>query len=45
MDAMTQLRIIRDAYLKDMDGEVLKYASMGQAVPQNIQDYLQELRD
>lgn len=45
MDAMTQLRIIRDAYLKDMDGEVLKYISMGQSVPQGTQDYLQALRD
>ncbi len=39
------LRVIRDGRLKDMDGVVLKYLSMGQPVPDDIKTYLQKLRD
>ncbi len=39
------LRKIRDGRLKDMDGVILKYLSMGQPVPDDIKTYLQKLRD
>jgi hypothetical protein len=39
------LRVIRNALLNDTNTEVLKYLSMGQEVPKEIQDYLQSLRD
>ncbi len=45
VEEIQHMRIVRDAYLKDMDGEVLKYVSMGQVVPDDIKNYLQSLRD
>jgi hypothetical protein len=43
--AFAMLRQIRDAYLSDMDSEVMKYIALGQPVPNDIATYLQELRD
>ena len=43
--AFAMLRQIRDAYLSDMDSEVMKYIALGQSVPNDIATYLQELRD
>jgi len=39
------LRQIRNAYLKDMDSEVIKFASKNQPLPYELSKYLQELRD
>jgi hypothetical protein len=44
-EKLKHLRIVRNAYLKDWDSEVLKYLSMGETVPNNIKTYLQSLRD
>ena len=44
-EKMKHLRNVRNAYLKDMDNEVLRYLSMGETVPTEIKDYLQALRD
>ncbi len=44
-EKLKELRIVRNAYLKDWDSEVLKYLSKGETVPTNIQTYLQALRD
>jgi hypothetical protein len=43
--AFAILRQIRNAYLSDIDPEVMKYISLGQSVPDDIANYLQELRD
>ena len=44
-DALQQMRIIRNAYLKDYDSEVIKYTAMGTPIPTSLATYLQELRD
>ena len=44
-EKLKELRDVRNAYLKDWDGEVLKYLSRGETVPTNIKTYLQALRD
>jgi hypothetical protein len=43
--AFAILRQIRNAYLSDMDPEIMKYISLGQSVPNDIATYLQQLRD
>ena len=43
--AIEQLRIIRNAYLSDYDGELMKYLSTGASIPVEVSTYLQELRD
>ena len=40
-----QLRAARNAYLRDYNDDVIKYAAMGQPLPESISTYLQELRD
>ena len=44
-EELKHLRDVRNAYLKDMDNEVIKYLSAGDTVPTNIKTYLQALRD
>lgn len=44
-DAMTQLRMIRDALLRDTNDEVLKYLVKGESIPSDLATYMQELRD
>lgn len=45
LKAMALLRQIRDAYLADMDPEVMKFVALGQPLPEDLATYLQELRD
>ena len=44
-EAMTQLRMIRDALLRDTNDEVLKYLVKGESIPSDLATYMQELRD
>ena len=43
--AMQLLRKYRDAYLSDMDQDVMKYLALGQPLPVDLAAYLQALRD
>lgn len=44
-NALDQLRIVRNAYLSDFDEYVLKATATGMAIPTDLQEYMQALRD